>query len=306
MGKQGTSIVWLLVLMLLLVSCGQPNRASEAGPDGITVRISSSDYGEVEILAEMVKALIENETDHKVERILNMTDFISFAAMGQGDLDMYTTFTGTQFMGTLEQELTPEWRDPDKVWQYVHERLLDEYGYYTFEPYGYNNVYGLAVSKVTAGKLKLKTISDIVPYAAEMVLATDQTFQDRPGQGYKEFCETYGFKFKNAVAMEMGLMYRALATKEADAAVVYTTDGRNSGQDLVVLEDDKQFNPPYYGMLIARADLLEQYPEIKEAVTPLSGLLDTKTQTELNAKVDVDGDDPAQVARNFLQGQGLL
>jgi osmoprotectant transport system substrate-binding protein len=112
MGKQGTSIVWLLVLMLLLVSCGQPNRASEAGPDGITVRISSSDYGEVEILAEMVKALIENETDHKVERILNMTDFISFAAMGQGDLDMYTTFTGTQFMGTLEQELTPEWRDP--------------------------------------------------------------------------------------------------------------------------------------------------------------------------------------------------
>jgi osmoprotectant transport system substrate-binding protein len=139
-----------------------------------------------------------------------------------------------------------------------------------------------------------------------MVLATDQTFQDRPGQGYKEFCETYGFEFKNAVAMEMGLMYRALATTEADAAVVYTTDGRNSGQDLVVLEDDKQFNPPYYGMLIARADLLEQYPEIKEAVTPLSGLLDTKTQTELNAKVDVDGDDPAQVARNFLQGQGLL
>ena len=209
-------------------------------------------------------------------------------------------------LGTLEQTLTPKWRDPDKVWEYVHDRLLEEYGLYAFEPYGYNNVYGLAVPRSRAKELGLKTTSDIVPYAAEMVLATDQVFQDRPGQGYKELCETYGFNFKEAVPMELGLMYRALTTGEADAGIIYTTDGRNIAQDLVILEDDKQFNPPYYGMLLARADILEQHPEIKTAIEPLCGLFDTKMMTELNARVDVDGEDAAQVARDFLQEQNLL
>lgn len=296
-----------LAAMLLLVGCGSSAKTAGDGKEGTTLRIGSQGYAEVEIQAELAKALIEAKTNHKVEHVQNLgSAMATLQATTKGDLDMHISFSGTHFLGTFEQKLTPEWRDPDKVWKYVHDKLLKEYGLYAFEPYGYNNVYAVAVPRKTAEELKLKNLSDIVPYAADMVLATDQTFQDYPGQGYKEFCELYGFQFKEAVPMEFGLMYRALGTGEVDAGVVYTTDGRNIAGDLVILEDDKFFNPPYYGMLVARADVLEKYPEVKEALELLCGLIDTETMTELNARVDVKEQEPAQVARDFLKEKGLL
>lgn len=307
MKKLVTVLVLVLVATLSLTGCGGSGGAAEAGEKGTTLHIGSQGYAEVEIQAELAKALIEAKTNHKVEHVQNLgSAMATLQATTTGDLDMHISFSGTHFLGTFEQKLTPEWRDPDKVWQYVHDRLLEEYGLYVFEPYGYNNVYAVAVPRATAEKLNLKTVSDIAPYAKDMVLGTDQTFQDYPGQGYKEFCETYGFEFKEAIPMDFGLMYRALGTGEVDAGVVYTTDGRNIAGDLVILEDNKQFNPPYYGMLVARADVLEQYPEVKEAVEPLCGLIDTETMTQLNARVDVEEQEPSQVARDFLEEKGLL
>lgn len=307
MKKLATTLVCVLAAMLFVAGCGSSNKSTGTGSEGTTFRIASQGYAEVEIQAELAKALIEAKTNHKVEHVQNLgSSMANLQATVKGDLDMHISFSGTHFLGTFEQKLTPKWRDPDKVWQYVHDRLLEEYGLYAFAPYGYNNVYGVAIPRATAEELTLKKISDLAPYAGDMVLATDQTFQDYPGQGYKEFCETYGFSFKDAIPMDFGLMYRALATGEVDAAVIYTTDGRNIAQDLVILEDDQQFNPPYYGMLVARADVLEQYPEVQAALEPLCGLIDTETQTKLNARVDVDEEEPAQVARDFLQEKGLI
>ncbi|MGI6128918.1 MAG: glycine betaine ABC transporter substrate-binding protein [bacterium] len=296
----------LLAVVLLVTGCGGSSDVPQKS-SGTIFRVGSQGYAEVEIQAEIAKAIIEAKTDHKVEHVQNLgSAMATLQATTTGDLDMHISFSGTHFLGTFEQELTPEWRDPDKVWQYVHDRLLEEYELYAFEPYGYNNVYGLAVPRATAEELNLKTTSDIVPYAADMVLATDQTFQDYPGQGYKEFCETYGFQFKEAIPMDFGLMYRALGTGEVEAAVVYTTDGRNIAGDLVILEDDQHFNPPYYGMLVSRSDILEQYPEVKEALSLLSGLIDTETMMELNARVDVDEEEPSTVAQDFLKEKGLI
>lgn len=301
-------VALVLAMVLMMAGCtGANGTVPKSSDQGTTLRIGSQGYAEVEIQAEIAKALIEAKTNHKVEHVPNLGSAMALLqATTKGDLDMHISFTGTHFLGTFEQKLTPEWRDPDKVWTYVHDRLLEEYGLYTFPAYGYNNVYAIAVPRATAEKLNLKTVSDLAPYAGDLVLGTDQTFQDYPGQGYKEFCQTYGFKFKEAIPMDFGLMYRALETGEVDAAVVYTTDGRNVAGDLVILEDDKQFNPPYYGMLVARADVLEKYPEIKEALAPLGGLMDTETMKKLNARVDVNEEEPSQVARDFLKEKGLL
>ncbi len=294
-----------LVIAVLVAGCGGSNEAPTG--DGTTLRVGSQGYAEVEIQGEIVKALVEAKTNHKVEHVQNLGSAMSMLqATMTGDLDMHISFTGTHFLGTFEQKLTPEWRDPDKVWQYVHDRMLEEHNLYTFPAYGYNNVYAVAVPRATAEKLELRTVSDLKPHAADLVLGTDQTFQDYPGQGYKEFCQAYGFEFKEAIPMDFGLMYRALETGEVDAGVVYSTDGRNIAGDLVILEDDKEFNPPYYGMLIARADTLEKYPEVKDALEQLGGLMDTETMKKLNARVDVGEEEPSAVARDFLTEKGLL
>lgn len=292
---------WLLVITLvgsalLGAGCGRPRQ---------TFRVGSQGYAEVEIQAEIVKALVEAKTGHKVEHIRNLGSALAtHEATLSGDLDFNISFTGTHFLGTFEMTLTPEWT-PEKIWQFVHDNL-DKQGLYVFEPYGYNNVYAIAVPRQEAEELNLKTISDLAPYAPQWRLATDHTFQDYPGQGYPELCETYGFEFGSAIAMDFALMYRAIARGEVDAMVGYSTDGRLIAHDLVVLEDDKQFNPPYHGVLVARKAVLEQYPEVKAALSVLPGLMDTRTMTELNAKVDVEEREPADVAREFLKEKKLI
>ncbi|MDK2882558.1 MAG: osmoprotectant transport system substrate-binding protein [Bacillota bacterium] len=315
--KKRLLVILVLVTVLALVVSGcfggqgakeaLGEQAAEKPGDGSTLRIGSQGYAEVEIQGEIAKALIEAKTNHKVEHVRNLGSAMAIhEAMVNGDLDMGISFTGTLFLGLLEQKLTPEWRDPEKVWQYVHDEMLKRYNIYTFPAYGYNNVYAIAVPRATAEKLNLKKVSDLKPYAKDMVLATDTTWQDYPGQGYKEFQQVYGFKFKKAVPMDFGLMYRAIKSGEVDVICTYSTDGRNISHDLVILEDDKGFNPPYYGILIARSDMLEKYPEVKEALEPLGGLMDTETMTKLNARVDVDEEEPAKVARDFLKEKGLL
>lgn len=308
-------LAFLTVLTLVATGCAGGGPAPKAAPgagsekpgDGSTLRVGSQGYAEVEIQGEIAKALIEARTNHKVEHVKNMGSSMALQqAISSGDLDMGISFTGTLFLGLLEQKLTPEWRDPQKVWQYVHDHMLAKYKIYTFPAYGYNNVYAIAVPKATADKLHLKKVSDLKPYAKDLLLATDTTWQDYPGQGYKEFQELYGFRFKKAIPMDFGLMYRAVKSGEVDVVCTYSTDGRNISHNLVILEDDKGFNPPYYGMLIARNDVLEKYPEVKEALQPLGGLMDTETMTKLNARVDVEEEEPAKVARDYLKEKGLL
>ncbi|NLG86520.1 MAG: osmoprotectant ABC transporter substrate-binding protein [Firmicutes bacterium] len=315
----------LKAAMLLVIACfvftgcssQMPSAAEKTGQeeknqidkpgDGTLVRIGSQGYAEVEILAEMVKAIIEEETNHPVEHVKNLGgEFLTQKATVQGDLDFFLTFTGTQFLGTFQQKATPEWRDPDKVWQYVHDHMMSDFGLYTFPAFGYNNIWAMAVKRDTAEKNHLKKISDLEPYAGNMQLGTDPTFPDYPGQGYKELCATYGFKFKKVVPMDLGLLYRALKNAEVDAAVVYSTDGRNRAMDFVLLEDDKAFNPPYYSITATRRDFLDKHPEIEEAVKKLGGIITDEDMIALNAKVDVEHQDAAAVAREFLKAKGLV
>lgn len=311
--------ILFLVITVLVSGCATKNPSTEdnadklekfqaAKPgDGTPVRVGSQGYAEVEILAEMVKAMIEERTNHPVEHIKNLGgEFLTQKATVKGDLDFFLTFTGTQFLGTFQQKVTPEWRNPDKVWQYVHDHMLTDFGLHTFPAFGYDNIWAMAVRRETAEKLNLKKISDLKAQAGEMLLGTDPTFPDYPGQGYKELCATYDFKFKKVVPMDLGLLYRALKNAEVDAAVVYSTDGRNKATDLVLLEDDQGFNPPYYSITAARRDFLDKYPEIEEAVKPLGGIITDVDMIDLNAKVDVEQQDAAKVAREFLRAKGLI
>ncbi|HHX77415.1 MAG TPA: hypothetical protein GX697_03595, partial [Firmicutes bacterium] len=183
-----TVLMLLGALVFTLCSCSGGEPGGEDTEKGVTFKVGSQGYAEVEILGELVKALIEENTIHKVTHVTNLGSAIAgHEATVQGDLDMNTTFTGTLFLGLLEQTLTDEYRDPDKVYNYVHEKLLEKYNVYLVPPYGYNNTYAIAVPREWAEENNVRTQSDLAPFAAEMILAVDHSWLHYPGQGYKEY-----------------------------------------------------------------------------------------------------------------------
>ena len=206
----------------------------------------------------------------------------------------------------MEGEQTEEYRSADAVYDRTKELMSERYEMYVAPAFGYNNTYAIAVPRSWAEANNVKTQSDMAPFAPDMLLAVDQTWLNYPGQGYKEYTALYGFEYKEAIAMDIGLIYRAIAQNEVDAVNIYTTDGQLVTHDLLVLEDDKEFNPPYNGMWVLRQDVVDEYPEIKEIADSVGGLIDTEQMQKMNAEVVVEEKEPSVVAREFLKEKGLI
>jgi glycine betaine/choline ABC-type transport system substrate-binding protein len=125
--------------------------------------------------------------------------------------------------------------------------------------------------------------------------------------GYPGLIKHYGWSLdKEPKGMDPGLMYKAIAEKDVDLICGFATDGRIPAFDLVMLEDDKQFFPPYYAAPVVRADALGKYSELRGILEKLAVKIDDKTMAQLNYEVDEKGRQAAEVAREFLQKEGLI
>ncbi|NLZ92559.1 MAG: hypothetical protein GX922_00875 [Firmicutes bacterium] len=304
---QRTKFIIVLLALALFVTTALTGCGSQKEQEGITLKLGSQGFVEVEILAELAKILVEEQTPHKVEHVRNLgSSLAAHEATADNQLQMNNNFTGTLFLGLLEQELTDEWRDPDKVFQYVKDQMMEKYNMFVFPSYGYNNTYCLAVPRKWAEEHNVTKQSDLAPYAKDMTLAITAPWANIPGQGYNEYTELYGFKFGKTVEMNSSLMYIAIEKGEVDAINCFSTDGQLVAADLIALEDDLGFNPPYYGILIVRNDVLEEHPEIKDALMKVDGLISTEEMQQLNKRVAVDQEEPADVARDFLEKKGII
>ena len=321
-GKTSWRVALALLLALAMVgmvaACGpdeDPDDVADNGDDPADdpveterITIGSTTFSEPWILGEAVKILLNEhveglEVDH-VSGLQGST--MLHTAMMSGDLDLYVSWTGTQFTGVLEMEVTDEWKSAERVFDYVKQEFEEQFEQTWLPPFGFNNTYAIAVRQDFAEEHGLETSSDLVDLAPDMVIGVDQTFKERIGDGYFDMCEVYGFEFKDAVDMDYGIMYRSVAEGEVDAIVAYSTDGRIASMNLTILEDDKEFFPPYDGALVLRMDLLERYPEIEEVLTPLFGTIDEEVMGALNARVDVNEEEFEDVARDFLVQRGLI
>jgi len=152
---------------------------------------------------------------------------------------------------------------------------------------------------------KLKTISDIIPYAPRWRAGFGYEFMERP-DGYRGLAETYYLRFREAPrVMELGLIYRALQEKQVDIVAGNSTDGVIPALDLVVLEDDRHYFPPYQAVPIVRRQTLERYPELRAALRELSGRISEEEMRGLNYAVDGQHRDVKHVVADFLRVKGL-
>lgn len=283
----------LALLVTTLVGCGKTDK----------VIIGSKDFTENKILAEMMAQMIEKNTDIKVERKINMGGtFVCFEALKKGNIDLYPEYTGT---GLTAQLKLPVETDPDKVYKKVSEEFEKQFQITWLKPVGFNNTYALAMPKDMAQKEGIASISDLAPKSGSYVFGGEHEFFNRE-DGYSGLIKTYGLTFKDTAKMDASLKYQAIGQGKMQVTDAFTTDGQLKALDLFVLKDDKNFFPPYYAAPIIRDDTLEKYPQLKDLLNQLGGVISDETMQDLNYKVDDQKQSVESVASEFLKENGLI
>ncbi|KGR75615.1 osmoprotectant ABC transporter substrate-binding protein [Ureibacillus sinduriensis] len=284
-----------IILSLLVSGCSFSNNKEDS-----TIKIASVVTTESQILAYIMKYMIEHYTDEEAEIINNLgTGTVVHQAMVNGDANMSAVrYTGTDVTGPLQAQPI---KDADKAIAFVQKEFKEDFNQTFFDSYGFENTYAFMVTRETAEKYNLTSVSDLASVAGELEAGVDTSWMNREGDGYKAFVEEYGFDFSRTYPMQIGLVYDAVDSGELDVVLGYTTDGRIASYDLVVLEDDLNFFPPYDASPFADNELLEEKPEVKDAVERLIGTISTETMQELNFLADNNLIEPAVVAEQFLK-----
>lgn len=283
--------------VMLLSGCSLPGLG---GASQDTIKVGAQSITESEILANMIAQLIEHDTDLNTALVKNLgSNYVQHQAMLGGDIDISATrYSGTDLTSTLGMEAE---KDPEKALNIVQKEFDKRFKYKWFDSYGFDNTYAFTVTKKFAEKEHVNTVSDLKKNATEYKLGVDNAWLKRKGDGYKGFVSTYGFEFGTTYPMQIGLVYDAVKNEKMDAVLAYSTDGRIKAYDLKILEDDKQFFPPYDCSPVIPKKVLKEHPELEGIIDKLIGKIDTETMQELNYEVDGKLKEPSVVAKEFLE-----
>jgi osmoprotectant transport system substrate-binding protein len=301
-------VAMLVTLVLVLSACGNAGGGGQGGGGGPAITVGSKNFTEQFILGELYAQTLE-ANGFTVKRQLNLgSEQIADGALQDGEIDFYPEYTGTALVNLLGYEgENPS--TPEETYEQARSRYAERDPADTMLPYAdFNNNYGIFVRREVADEHDLNTLDDLAEAAPELTFATFSEFQDRE-DGYPNMVENYpGLEdFKDTiVANDLGLRYQGVENGEADVGVGFLTDGQLTSPELKVLEDEKKIWPFYYPAPVVRSDVLEENPEVEDILNSVTETLDVDTIRELNGRVDIDQEDPEDVAKDFLQQQGLI
>jgi glycine betaine/choline ABC-type transport system substrate-binding protein len=265
------------------------------------VVVGSKNFTEQVLLGEIVAALLESR-GYAVDRRLNLGGTnVCHEAVLSGQLDVYVEYTGTALTDILKR---PVRSDPAEVLREVQSAYAP-LGLRVGQPLGFNNTFALVMRRADAARLRIARISDLASHAATLRVGLFGEFLERK-DGMAGLLATYGFRFGvRPREMDLGLLYPALAAGQVDLVVGSATDGLIAALDMVVLQDDRHYFPPYDAVPILNEATLARHPELVAALDALAGRIDEATMRRLNYAVDGEHRAPAAVARELLAGIGL-
>ena len=282
-----------LVAALALVAGASRRRA---------VVVGSKNFTEQVLLGEMVSALLEDR-GFAVDRRLNLGGTnVCHEAVTSGQLDVYVEYTGTALTDILKR---PTRSDPAEVLREVRAAYAP-LGLRVGRPLGFNNTFALVMRRADAARLRIARISDLASHAATLRVGLFGEFLERK-DGMAGLLAAYGFRFGvRPREMDLGLLYPALAAGQVDLVVGSATDGLIAALDMVVLQDDRHYFPPYDAVPILNEAALGRHAGLAAALDSLAGRIDEPTMRRLNYAVDGEHRAPADVAREFLAGGQLV
>lgn len=299
---QAAIVALILVGLLGGVGVWRLMRGRASSESGERVVIASKDFTESVLLAEIAAQALESR-GVAVERQYELGGNLPHDALTAGRIDLYPEYTGTAYTAILRH---PPITDPRTVYDQVKREYAERFNVEVGMPLGFENTFAILVRGAEARRLKLKTISDAVSHARKWRAGFGQDFMTR-ADGYPGFSKAYGLKFSSQPReMDLSLTYIALASNNVDLIAGNSTEGRIAALDLVQLEDDRHYFPPYEAVYLVRKPSLTRVPALQEVGSKLANSISTEEMRRMNYEVDANKRAPAEVVREWLKGKNLF
>ena len=307
----------LLAMLALLAAtaCGNVGSSDSGdsgsgGGSGPTISIGSKNFTEQYILGNMYAEALEN-AGFNVERNLNLgSEQIADRALQSGEIDLYPEYTGTSLVAILDygEDRLGQLESPEATYQAARELYAERDPANTMlQPASFNNTYGIFVRSNVAEERNLTTLADLAEVSSELTFVSYSEFQNR-SDGYPNMQDNYAaFDFQDVtIANQLGLRYQGITEGEGEVGVGFLTDGQLSSDQLTVMEDEKNIWPFYNPAPVVRSDTLEDNPEMEDILNEVTASLDVETMRELNGQVDLEQEEPEDVAVEHLQQAGII
>jgi osmoprotectant transport system permease protein len=259
--------------------------------------VGSKNFTEQRILGELLAQLIERSTPLRVSRRFDLGDtLVCETALRTGDLDLYVEYTGTALTSIFKQ---PVLLDSEEV----NRRVAASYaatGRTMMPGLGFNNTYVILVRGTDARQLGLRTISDAARHSSDWRPGFGAAFLDRE-DGYRGLVSAYNLRFSEPPrAMDLSLIYRALADRQVDLIAGDATNGLIARLDLFALEDDRRYFPPYHAVPVVRSATLDRHPELRAIFEQLAGQVTEAEMRQMNYEAEVERRDVPLIVQAFL------
>ena len=292
----------LLIPTSLATSTGFAGDLGAQTHESRPVVVASKPFGESFVLAEMFAQLLEARGMVVTRRPGMGATEVAFTALRTDAIDVYPEYTGTGLLAVLHAK--PE-KDPSTVFARVSREFKSQFGVRWLPPLGFENTYAIAVRRETAERLNVRSLSDLARESPQLRAGLTADFIGRE-DGLPGIQEAYGIRFREVRPLSQAVKYEALANRAVDVIDGYSTDALIDRYDLVVLDDDRRFFPPYEAAAIVSPRLQRENPAAIAALTELSGRLDVASMRKLNARVEVAHEPIESVASSALSSLGLI
>jgi osmoprotectant transport system substrate-binding protein len=271
----------------------------------VSLKIGSKNFTEQQVLGEIYAQGLA-AAGYNTTTDLNLGDQDAALAALKGDeIDAYPEYTGTALTVFYKKDAADLPKDP----QAAYEELKGDFakdGITAFPPTPFTSSNEVAVTKETADKLGLKNISDLSSHAKDLTLYGTPECRKRMDclLGLEQ---VYGLKFKKFVPVDPKLRHEVLQSGRADVSIVFTTDPQIKRNGEVLLEDDKGMFPPYNPTLLMKTTTADKAgPDLAKTIDALQKPLTDEAMQELDARVDLDKKEAAEVAKEYLSETGLV
>ncbi|MFJ2236738.1 glycine betaine ABC transporter substrate-binding protein [Streptomyces sp. NPDC087859] len=275
---------------------------------GADLTVTSKEFTEQLILGAIMGIAFQAAGADVLDRTGIQGSIGAREAVKSGDADGMYEYTGTAWI-TYQGNSEPI-ADPREQWEAVRKADLNN-GVTWLAPASLNNTYALAMNQANFKKYGTRTLSDVAALSKSdpgtVTLCVESEFANR-ADGLPGMAKAYGMSVpaKNITQMDTGIIYTQVKKGSCTYGEVFTTDGRIKSMNLVVMADDKKFFPNYNAAPAINSETLKRWPAIAEVLDPVTRKLNNTVAQELNAKVDVQGQDPHQVALDWMEDEGFV
>jgi osmoprotectant transport system substrate-binding protein len=291
---------FLAAFALALLGC----RPSHSG-----VTVGSKNFTEQLVLGELLAQVLESLHRAPIDRRFYLAGtYICQQSLLTGHIDMYVEYTGTALAAVLKEKPLKEkpFSNPQQVFSEVQTQYRRRFGLEVFPSLGFDNSFAMVMRGADARDMNIHKLSQLAQFAPRLRMGVGYEFLER-ADGYAGLVKTYHLNFAEAPrVMDLGLLYRALQSRQVDIVAGANTDGLIAALGLVVLEDDLHYFPPYEAVPVVRPAVLQRFPEIKTALLSLAGKITAPDMRKMNYAVDGEKKDAADVVRDFLTEKKLV